>query len=332
MTVEFSVETITPAKARQYIEKNTRNRKLSNSTVKRLASAIDRGEWCINGEAIKFDETGRLLDGQHRLSAILIAGKAIETCVVRNLDPDVFNTLDAGKARNAGDTLYVLDYKNPNALAAAARSVFAYERNWISGKGGARRISNKEVLAVVERHKELPRLANQYMRRPLFTSLVPHSVGMFGFYLAAQINLERMSVSSETRYFEEAIYLRLLAWGVWVENRTNPTDRIDEISGGLRITPSVRDRLNTVRHGRFPHEIEAVEKAVAAVMLGPHPELYECLQLYFLKWMTIDEVARALDQDYRQVVDSLRRAIRAVSRTLPACERACSAARGERRC
>ena len=61
---------ITPEMAREYLEKNSHNRRLSERSVRNLATAIKNGEWQVNGEAIKVDKEGNLLDGQHRLSAI----------------------------------------------------------------------------------------------------------------------------------------------------------------------------------------------------------------------------------------------------------------------
>ena len=47
------------------------------------------GKWRLNGKTICFDSTGRLLNGQHRLSAVVRSGVTLTTVVVRGLDPDL---------------------------------------------------------------------------------------------------------------------------------------------------------------------------------------------------------------------------------------------------
>ena len=190
-SVQCAVEAITPQQAAMYLKKNANNRKLSPRRIASYARAITSGEWQINGETIKFAENGELLDGQHRLKAIVQADTVVETCVVRGLDSTAFKTIDGGKARSAGDCLYVLKYRHPNALAAATRMLCAYESGWGSAARSFRTISNDELIAKLETHRDLVTAAHEYMRRPNFTKLVPHSIGMFCFYMASNVDAER---------------------------------------------------------------------------------------------------------------------------------------------
>ena len=52
---------ITPEMARQYLERNSHNRRLSERSVRALATAIKNGEWQINGEAIKVFMPGSVI-------------------------------------------------------------------------------------------------------------------------------------------------------------------------------------------------------------------------------------------------------------------------------
>lgn len=187
-TITMQVERITPAIAAHYLNQNEKNRRLSRTVVSRYVEAINRGEWVVNGEAIKFGWNGNLLDGQHRLRACILADKSIDVCVVRGLDPEVFKTLDEGKGRKGGDCLYVLEYPNPLALAAACRMLFAYERGWTGYVRGYRKVSNDELLGVIKRHRKLVPFSGVYMKKPVFSRLIPHSVGMFAFYVASMID------------------------------------------------------------------------------------------------------------------------------------------------
>lgn len=66
--------------------------------------------WKMNGEAIKFSNTGRLLDGQHRLLACVESGCSVRTLVIRGLPEDTQETMDAGKSRTMAN---VLELKGP---------------------------------------------------------------------------------------------------------------------------------------------------------------------------------------------------------------------------
>ena len=70
--MEARIELITPKIAEQYLAKNSNNySRLYKATVDQYAYEMLNGEWIFNGEAIKFNKSGKLVDGQHRLSAIV---------------------------------------------------------------------------------------------------------------------------------------------------------------------------------------------------------------------------------------------------------------------
>ena len=124
-----TVQEITPAMAQRYLEQSRENRPLSVRTVRELSQAIHNDEWQLNGEAIKFDEHGNLIDGQHRMNAIIQSNRSIKTYVCRNLPSDSFKTIDTGKKRNNADTLGLLGFSNPTVLAATCRFVLNFQVN-----------------------------------------------------------------------------------------------------------------------------------------------------------------------------------------------------------
>ena len=107
MKPQYAVETITPGEARQILEGNENNRRLNMATVDYYRRQIENGVWQINGESIKLDDRGYLLDGQHRLLAIVKANKPVTTLVVRGLSSEAFKTIDAGKSRSMSDYLKI---------------------------------------------------------------------------------------------------------------------------------------------------------------------------------------------------------------------------------
>ena len=119
--MQTKVELITPEIARVYLAQNCGNRKVSKYMVNMYSEAMKRGEWMLNGESIKFDVDGNLIDGQHRLHALIEANISLELLVVRGLQRSAFKTLDVGKKRTAGDCLSIEGIANYNTVAAIVR-------------------------------------------------------------------------------------------------------------------------------------------------------------------------------------------------------------------
>lgn len=117
---------ITPELAAEYLEKNEKNRPLSEDRVRAYASDMRAGLWHFDPNPISFDITGRLINGQHRLTAIIRSGVAIEMNVTTNAPKKSIEVIDKGKARTAGDTLRLDGVLNSNNSAAIARRILAY--------------------------------------------------------------------------------------------------------------------------------------------------------------------------------------------------------------
>lgn len=120
---------VTPELAEQWLEDfNKRNRSKRPAHVANIARDISDGKFLITGDTIKFSKTGRLIDGQHRLSAIAKAGKPIWVLVVTELSSDVQIVIDAGAKRSGGDAVRFKQLGGEsNIIAAAARIGIARE-------------------------------------------------------------------------------------------------------------------------------------------------------------------------------------------------------------
>jgi len=151
----IEVETITPAMAERYLTHNSHNRKLRKGTVATYAHAMERGQWVLNGESIKFDHNGVLVDGQHRLAAIVEAGVPIDVLVIRNVSMESQITVDVGLRRSIADHLGWMGETNTTRLGAALNALYNYRA---SGRfeggaaGGATRrsCSYRDLLDLLE--------------------------------------------------------------------------------------------------------------------------------------------------------------------------------------
>lgn len=103
---------VTPDLAATWLEHNTRNRKLRQSVVERYAADMKAGRWMVTGDAIQFDTHGAVINGQHRLWAVLEAGVNVPMMVAFGLDPDVVAVLDDHLKRNLRD---VAGIRNPTS-------------------------------------------------------------------------------------------------------------------------------------------------------------------------------------------------------------------------
>lgn len=149
--------TLTPAMATQFMAKNTNNRPLSKATVRLYAAAMKRGEWKYNGDSIRFAASGVLIDGQHRLAAVIASDVPIVTDIIEGLPEDVFKTVDGGKRRVGGDILSIAGEKNTNVLAAAAR---AFSRVYLSADPTA--MTSSYLSSVVNDHPTLRWWSSKY--------------------------------------------------------------------------------------------------------------------------------------------------------------------------
>lgn len=113
-------EDINPEKAQEYLDLNTENnRRVSPSTVDRYAQDMKDGRWLINGDPIRFTSEGKLIDGQHRLQAIVKSQSTIKTLVVKGLSVESMQTIDLGKKRTLSDIMQI-NYDIKNAVKKSA--------------------------------------------------------------------------------------------------------------------------------------------------------------------------------------------------------------------
>lgn len=117
--MKTSIETITPEKARDLLKGNTDNRPVRESWVETLAEDMKKGLFRTTHQGIAIAPNGRVLDGQHRLLAIVKAGIPIQIMVSRGVDEDLYRVIDGGKTRIIADRLRLLTDPHSNRIAVA---------------------------------------------------------------------------------------------------------------------------------------------------------------------------------------------------------------------
>lgn len=128
-TAEFKM--IDPALATYMLSRNVSNRPLKMNRVNEYYQDMIRGRYKEGtAETIKMSDKNHLLDGQHRLTALVKAGVTLEFLVAEGLDESIFDVLDTGGNRSASDIFSLGEVPNYTQTSTMIRKYL----NFKSGK------------------------------------------------------------------------------------------------------------------------------------------------------------------------------------------------------
>lgn len=105
------------------------NRRLSSREVDRIANDITEGRWKANGDTIKVNESGKLIDGQHRCHAVIQADIAVPTMIVFGVsdDRDTMATIDTtARPRSVRDIYEIATGKKADNSHLAATNLLGH--------------------------------------------------------------------------------------------------------------------------------------------------------------------------------------------------------------
>jgi hypothetical protein len=129
-----------------------------------------------------------LVDGQHRLAAVIEADVPVEMTVFTEVEPDTFDVLDTGKRRNAADVLAIEGEKSTTLLAAMVRTVWLYQnRPDASWSGGAAGVTNHQIVQTLEANPKIRDFVAVAERIAAETGMIKSAAGAAAF-LVEQAN------------------------------------------------------------------------------------------------------------------------------------------------
>lgn len=249
-TVTFEV--ITPEVAQSYMARNARNRKMTESHLQQIQSAMKSGEWVVNGAAIVFDSEGNLSDGQHRLMACIRTECQMPTLVVRGVEPTkAQDTTDNTRRRTLSTQLQLRGEQNYRALSGAIICHHQLEHHGSIGVSTSYAPSVAKGLRLLEENpglRESAKMANRVKEPPVrypaglatalhyrAVSAAPEDGDVFWTRLADSHGLRRGDpiLALRERMIEEAsrnkssarmnlryrAAITIKAWNAWVEGR-----------------------------------------------------------------------------------------------------------------
>lgn len=135
--VEIYLTYITPKMAADFLADNHEGqRNINRDVVNRYTEDMLGGFWLFSGAAVLFDQENKVIDGQHRLTAIIEADQAQLTLIVAGLDASVLHAIDAGRKKTYG-TLLSMKFGRPSAdsQASAIRAYWYWYHQCYGGRG-----------------------------------------------------------------------------------------------------------------------------------------------------------------------------------------------------
>jgi hypothetical protein len=142
--LSLRIMVIDPEHAEHLLEKYTKNRTISKVHMIKYATDMMQGLWRFNAVPILISKDGEIMDGQHRLKAIIKSGVSQKIVVIWGVDKSAFMTIDQGKPRSGGDVLSIIGLSKEKSTAISALIIKRY--NFYNGRigtmGNAGRIYN----------------------------------------------------------------------------------------------------------------------------------------------------------------------------------------------
>lgn len=147
---------VTPAKAAYWLEHyNNKNRGMRPRYTQGLARDMTNGSWEVNDiEPISFGKDGNLIEGQHRLAAVVAARCPIRFMCLVNRNPVLRQVIDQGRSRSAADVLRMRGVPHASRVAAIVRYILilSYGNPWAWSRHS---ITNAEIATFVQEHPEV---------------------------------------------------------------------------------------------------------------------------------------------------------------------------------
>jgi hypothetical protein len=147
---------VTPEMAEMMLRGNARNRHMKRNKVDEYVGALRRDEWRYNGDTCRITTAGKLLDGQHRLLAIVESGIPAKL-LIAVIDEDhalkAQATMDVGSKRSFGDMLQIEGVASATTVAAVAGIIWAFEQDRVPSSVSRQRVATiQQKYDVLERH------------------------------------------------------------------------------------------------------------------------------------------------------------------------------------
>jgi hypothetical protein len=139
---------VTPQQAKKWLASNAEdNRHRRPRKIAAFARDMIAGKWQITGDTVKITGDGVLIDGQHRLQAVVDAQVSVYMVVAFDVPHGAMAVIDTGTARTFADNLRGTTIAHRMECAAVVRRVAIWDRGNRMGKGVYDTPTHAELLA-----------------------------------------------------------------------------------------------------------------------------------------------------------------------------------------
>lgn len=141
------LDELTPEFAGELLQQlHPNQRRLRKGHVAQLARAMKEGRWRWTADPIKLDRNLRIIDGQHRLAAIVLSDVTLKDVLIATIDdPEAFRAIDQGVTRSLGDIMTTAGYKPvPRTISGA---IVAEHFDWNDWRG---KLSREEQMDLIQ--------------------------------------------------------------------------------------------------------------------------------------------------------------------------------------
>jgi len=195
---------ITPKLAEQLLLTNhKKNRRIKPQVVESYRRQMEKGLWRTNtGEGIKISESNLLINGQHRLKAIIAYGKPVEMLIFAGIPEESMTCIDDGIKRSLTDAMMINGKTLPNQLAInSALSCLVTLYNCVetdrhySAVTGARRNSTSEMIQFFDALPNFAETAAEFFTKFKYTKIgriMPQGLSLAMYYLLNDLDDELM--------------------------------------------------------------------------------------------------------------------------------------------
>lgn len=259
-----TTRTVNPEFAHKLLKYNPKNRRLNHSHVMGLASQMEAGLFMPELGFISFDKKGQMIDGQHRLHAIIESVTSFEMRIITGLDSNVRDVIDTGLKRTLADILRMDGVENAGVVSGAIAKMIIFDETGRLDARLNRKFHSADFKKAMKKHPEIIICAEKLrpsaiFRRPaqiltlyaLCSKVAPKKADDFFLRLMTGENLEKNSPLLEIRRIvlnkigsrnnvaiTDLIYALISVWNASRKGKSYDVGRINEAPRG-NVLPKI---------------------------------------------------------------------------------------------
>lgn len=187
LRIGVAVVKVTPKLATHWLQLLHENqRALRTRNLAHLKESAIAGDWVAdNGATIVLDVNGTVIDGQHRLVAVVETGVTLTMVVCWNCQENSIVTIDTGASRTLANILRFYGVLNYTGISGMANSILSYESCGYPDQSP----SKTKAVEFAMQNQEL--LQECFKQGGKAYPIVPSALAGFLYYYYKKVNAER---------------------------------------------------------------------------------------------------------------------------------------------